>query len=146
MPHQAILLVEDNRDDEDFTRRAFIKSRIKNELVVVRDGAEALEYIFCTGKYQGRNPEELPQVVLLDLKLPKVDGHEVLRRIRADARTKVLPVIILTSSREDRDLDAGYNGGANSYIVKPVDSEQFDECIRQLGLYWLVLNESLRKA
>ena len=141
MTRNAILLAEDNRDDEELTARAFKKARIKNEVIVVRDGAEALEYLFCTGKYAGRDPNEMPQVVLLDLKLPKVDGLEVLRRIRANPLTKVLPVIILTSSREESDLLEGYRGGANSYIVKPVDPEQFEESIRQLGLYWLVLNE-----
>ena len=146
MGTQTILLVEDNQDDEELTKRAFKKARIKNELVVTRDGAEALDYLFCTGKYAGRSPSELPQVVLLDLKLPKIDGHEVLRRIRANERTKLLPVIILTSSREDQDLVSGYSGGANSYIVKPVDADQFEQCIQQLGLYWVVLNESVPKS
>lgn len=145
MSEKAILLVEDNRDDEDLTKRAFKKARIANELVVARDGAEALDYLFGTGQYTGRDTSVLPEVVLLDLKLPKVDGHEVLRRIRADDRTKILPVIILTSSREERDLLKGYKNGANSYIVKPVDTEQFEDSIRQLGLYWCVLNESLNK-
>lgn len=138
----TILLVEDNRDDEELTKRAFKNGRIKNEIAVVRDGAEALEYIFCNGKYSNRSIEDSPDVVLLDLNLPKVDGLEVLRRIRSDERTKYLPVIVLTSSREDSDLLGGYENGANSYIVKPVDSEQFEESIRQLGLYWLVLNET----
>jgi|ERR1043166_1794592 two-component system response regulator len=142
MKNKIILLVEDNADDEALTRRAFEKGRIKNELVVMRDGAEALDYLFSTGAYSARDKKELPQVVLLDLKLPKVDGHEVLRRIRSDARTRFLPVIILTSSREEEDLVKGYKNGANSYIVKPVDSAQFTECIQQMGLYWLVLNES----
>lgn len=141
MQTKIILLVEDNRDDEELTKRAFQKARVKNEVVVARDGAEALEYLFCTGKYAGRNIKETPQVILLDLKLPKVDGLEVLRTIRSDERTKRLPIIILTSSREERDLLAGYGNGANSYIVKPVDPSQFEESIRQLGLYWLVLNE-----
>ena len=139
----TILLVEDNRDDEELTKRAFSKARIKNEVIVARDGAEALDYLFCTGKYSSRSGSPLPHVVLLDLKLPKVDGHEVLRRIRAHESTRFLPVIILTSSREERDLLTGYEGGANSYIVKPVDSAQFDASIQQLGLYWLLLNESL---
>lgn len=142
----SILLVEDNKDDEELTKRAFKKARIKNDLIVIRDGAEALDYLFCTGKHAGRAPDALPQIVLLDLKLPKVDGNEILRRIRSDERTKLLPVIILTSSREERDLMSSYAGGANSYIVKPVDSAQFDACIQQLGLYWLVLNERLRSA
>ncbi len=143
MKDKTILLVEDNADDEALTTRALQKGRIKNELVVVRDGAEALDYLFCTGAYSNRNMKDLPQVILLDLKLPKVDGHEVLRRIRSDDRTRLLPVIILTSSREETDLIAGYKNGANSYIVKPVDSAQFSECIQQLGLYWLILNESV---
>jgi two-component system response regulator len=141
MHSEKILLVEDSQDDEMLTRRAFQKGRVKNEVVVARDGAEALDYLYCTGSYAGRDPADMPQVVLLDLKLPKVDGLEVLRRIRADARTRTLPVIILTSSREEGDLIAGYQEGANSYIVKPVDPEQFEASIRQLGLYWLVLNE-----
>src|SRR5690349_10542483 len=127
MHRETILLVEDNRDDEALTKRAFLKARIKNDLVVARAGAEALDYIFCTGAYSSRKVEDLPQVVLLDLKLPKVDGLEVLRRIRADERTRLLPVIILTSSREEGDLLEGYKGGANSYIVKPVDPAQFEE-------------------
>lgn len=143
MKDKTILLVEDNRDDEEFTVRAFKKSRVKNELIVTRDGAEALDYLFCTGQYADRDPQHLPQLVLLDLKLPKIDGHEVLRRIRADPRTALLPVIILTSSKEESDLVKGYSSGANSYIVKPVDTEQFSACIQQLGLYWLVLNESV---
>ncbi|HTL12043.1 MAG TPA: response regulator [Bdellovibrionota bacterium] len=146
METNTILLVEDNRDDEDLTRRAFKKARIKNELIVIRDGAEALDYLFCTGQHAKRNPDDMPQVVLLDLKLPKVNGLDVLKKIRGDARTKLLPVIILTSSREEGDLLDGYAGGANSYIVKPVDTAQFEQCIQQLGLYWLVLNETVKKA
>jgi two-component system, response regulator len=142
MRTETILLIEDNPDDEALTKRAFQKARIRNEIVVARDGAEALDYIFCTGKYKNRDFNQMPQVILLDLKLPKIDGLEVLRRIRADERTKLLPVIILTSSREDNDLLQGYQSGANSYIVKPVDSTQFEESIKQLGLYWIVLNES----
>jgi two-component system, response regulator len=142
LKERTILLVEDDADDEALTLRAFQKGRIKNPIVVARDGVEALDYLFCTGTYSTRDIRNLPQVVLLDLKLPKVDGHEVLRRIRADERTRTLPVIILTSSREEKDLVAGYKNGANSYIVKPVDSAQFAECIQHLGLYWLVLNES----
>jgi two-component system response regulator len=140
--YKAILLVEDNPDDEVLTRRALKKNNIGNEVIVARDGAEALDYLFATGKYEGRDPRILPQVVLLDLKLPKVDGLEVLRRIRANERTRLLPVVILTSSKEQRDLVDGYGYGANSYIRKPVDFAQFVEAVRQLGLYWLVLNET----
>lgn len=136
-----ILLVEDNPDDEALTLRALNKSKIANKIVVVRDGVEALEYLFCTGAYADRDPLELPQVTLLDLKLPKVDGLEVLRRIRSDARTKMLPVVILTSSKEEQDRVNAYSSGANSYVRKPVDFNQFVEAIGQLGLYWLVLNE-----
>lgn len=138
---KVILLVEDNPDDEALTLRAFKKNNIQNEVVVARDGVEALDYLFGTGAHAGRDTSDLPQLVLLDLKLPKVDGLEVLRRIRADHRTRLLPVVILTSSREEVDLINGYSLGANSYIRKPVDFSQFTESIRQLGLYWLVLNE-----
>ena len=136
-----ILLVEDNPDDEALTLRALNKSKIANKIVVVRDGVEALDYLFCTGAYADRDPLELPQVTLLDLKLPKVDGLEVLRRIRSDTRTKMLPVVILTSSKEEQDMVNAYSSGANSYVRKPVDFNQFVEAIGQLGLYWLVLNE-----
>ena len=136
-----ILLVEDNPDDEALTLRALNKSKIANKIVVVRDGVEALDYLFCTGAYADRDPLELPQVTLLDLKLPKVDGLEVLRRIRSDARTKMLPVVILTSSKEEQDMVNAYSSGANSYVRKPVDFNQFVEAIGQLSLYWLVLNE-----
>jgi two-component system response regulator len=139
---KSILLVEDNLDDEALTRRALKKNNISNEVVVARDGAEALDYLFGTGKYEGRDLSDMPQLVLLDLKLPKVDGLEVLRRMRADERTRLLPVVILTSSREQQDLVDGYGYGANSYIRKPVDFGQFVEAVRQLGLYWLVLNET----
>jgi two-component system response regulator len=139
---KIILLVEDNPDDEVLTRRALKKNNIGNEVVVARDGAEAIDYLFGTGKYEGRSLSVMPQVVLLDLKLPKVDGLEVLRQIRTDERTKLLPVVILTSSREQQDLLDGYGYGANSYIRKPVDFAQFVEAVRQLGLYWLVLNET----
>jgi two-component system, response regulator len=138
---KAILLVEDNPDDEALTLRALKKNNIKNEVVIAHDGAEALDYLFGAGKYAGRNTDVLPQVVLLDLKLPKVEGLEVLRRVRADNRTKLLPVVILTSSNEEQDRIDGYGLGANSYVRKPVDFSQFLDAARQLGLYWLILNE-----
>ncbi len=141
MDNGIILLVEDNPDDEALTLRAFKKNKILNEVVVARDGAEALDYLFGTGAYAGRDTSVMPQIILLDLKLPKVDGLKVLERIRADERTKLLPVIILTSSKEEQDLIEGYSLGANSYIRKPVDFGQFTEAIRLLGLYWFVLNE-----
>jgi two-component system, response regulator len=138
---KSILLVEDNPDDEALTRRAFEKNNVGNDLIVVRDGAEALDYLFGTGQYAGRDLARQPQVVLLDLKLPKIDGLEVLRRLRADDRTRLLPVVILTSSNEERDLVSGYSLGANSYVRKPVDFSDFSEAARQLGCYWLLLNE-----
>lgn len=138
---KIILLVEDNADDEKLTLRAMKKHNIGNEVVVVRDGVEALDYLFRTGPYEGKNLSVMPQVVLLDLKLPKLDGLEVLRRLRADERTKLLPVVILTSSNEEQDRITGYALGANSYVRKPVDFKQFMEAARQLGLYWLILNE-----
>jgi len=137
-----ILLVEDNPDDETLTLRALRKNNIGNELVVVRDGAEALDFLFCTGAYAERDPRDMPQVILLDLKLPKVDGLEVLRRVRANESTRLLPVVILTSSKEEQDRLNGYSLGANSYVRKPVDFDQFVGAVRQLGLYWLVLNEA----
>lgn len=136
-----ILLVEDNPDDEALTIRALKKNNIGNALVVVRDGAEALDFLFCQGAYLDRDPQEKPQVILLDLKLPKVDGLEVLRRIRSNENTRTLPVVILTSSREEQDLIQSYSLGANSYVRKPVDFTQFIEAVLNLGLYWLVLNE-----
>jgi two-component system response regulator len=134
--------VEDNPDDEALTIRALKKNNIGNQVIVVRDGAEALDFLFCAGIYSSRDPREQPQVILLDLKLPKVDGLEVLRRVRADQRTELLPVVILTSSKEEQDRINGYKLGANSYVRKPVDFEQFVDAVRQLGLYWLVLNEA----
>lgn len=136
-----ILLVEDNPDDEELTKRAIRKNNILNELVVVRDGAEALDFLFGTGTYAGCGPSDLPTVVLLDLKLPKVDGLEVLRRIREDARTALVPVVILTSSKEEQDIATGYKLRCNSYIRKPVDFVQFSDAVQNLGLYWLLLNE-----
>ena len=141
MDTRATLLVEDNPDDVELALRALRKSNIKNEIVVLQDGALALDYLFGTGAYADGAPRAVPAVVLLDLQLPKVDGLEVLRRIRNDARTRLLPVVILTSSKEERDLVSGYSLGANSYIRKPVDFNEFAEALRQLGLYWLLLNE-----
>lgn len=141
MRDRVILLVEDNPDDVALTLRAFKKTNIWNEIVVAQDGVQALDYLFGAGEYAGRNVEHLPAVVLLDLKLPKVDGLEVLRRLRADPRTRLLPVVILTSSKEEQDLAAGYELGANSFIRKPVDFDRFLEAARQLGMYWLLLNE-----
>jgi two-component system response regulator len=142
MSNKVILLVEDNPDDEELTLRALKKNNIQNDVVIARDGVEALDYLFGTGLFTGRDVSKLPSVTLLDLKLPKIDGLEVLKRIRADERTKLLPVVILTSSKEEQDLINGYALGANSYIRKPVDFSQFIEAVRQLGLYWLLLNES----
>ena len=141
MRDETILLVEDNPDDELLTRRALRKSNVCNEMVVARDGAEALDYLFATGAYKGRNPLAMPQVVLLDLDLPKVDGLEVLRRIRSDERTKRLPTVILTSSEDQQDLVEGYGFGANGYVRKPLDLAQFRAAVQKLGLYWVVLNE-----
>ncbi|HZP21511.1 MAG TPA: response regulator [Bauldia sp.] len=140
MAQRAILLVEDNPDDEALTIRAFAKNNITNPIVVAHDGVEALDYLFGNQE-AGLAESELPQVVLLDLKLPRLDGLDVLRRIRSHARTALLPVVILTSSREERDVIEGYRLGANSYVRKPVDFDKFIEAARQLGLYWLLLNE-----
>ncbi len=137
----TILLVEDNPSDDELTKRAFAKEHLNNDIVVAEDGREALDYMFATGKFAGRNVNDLPVLVLLDLKLPMIDGHEVLRQIRADERTHRQLVIILTSSKEDHDLAVSYDLGVNSYIRKPVDFRQFAEAIRILGLYWLVINE-----
>ncbi len=142
MDNKIILVVEDNPDDEALTLRALRKNRIKNEIIVARDGVEALDYLFATGKFASREPGAVPQLILLDLKLPKVDGLEVLRKIRADKRTKLLPVVVLTSSNEEKDLVDSYSLGANSYVRKPVDFVQFSQAIEQLGLYWLIINES----
>jgi two-component system response regulator len=142
MTQNIILLIEDNPDDEALTLRALQKHNIRNAVVVARDGVEALDYLFGMGAYAGRDPRDLPQLVLLDLKLPKLDGLEVLGRLRADARTQLLPVVILTTSTEEQDLIASYRLGANSYVRKPVDFTQFAEAVRQLGLYWLVLNRT----
>jgi two-component system response regulator len=136
-----ILLVEDNPDDEALTLRALKQNNISNEIVVTRDGVEALDFLFGTGAYVGRETSVLPELILLDLKLPKVDGFEVLKKLRSDPRTQLLPVVILTSSKEQQDIVNGYGLGANSYVRKPVDFQQFVDAVRQLGLYWLVLNE-----
>ena len=138
---KEILIVEDNPNDLELTLRVLKQHNLANRIEVVRDGAEALEFVFHTGAYADRDPDNKPTVILLDIKLPKVDGLEVLRQIKSDERTKSIPVVLLTSSREERDIMQGYELGTNSYIVKPVDFEQFVESIRQLGVYWLVLNE-----
>jgi len=140
MNKKVILLVEDNPDDVALTMRALKKSKVMNEVVVAQDGVEALEYLFCTGKYAGRDGQK-PQVILLDLKMPRMDGLEVLQRIRGDERTKLLPVVMLTTSTEDKDKIESYKLGANSYVRKPVDFNQFTSAVQQLGLYWLLLNE-----
>lgn len=141
MKNKIILLVEDNPDDVELTMRALKKSNVLNDVVVAQDGTEALDYLFCTGKYSGRDKNVMPQVVLLDLKMPKVDGLEVLKRMRADERTRLLPVVVLTTSSEEKDRISSYKLGANSYVRKPVDFNQFTEAVKQLGLYWLLLNE-----
>jgi two-component system response regulator len=141
MNSRAILLVEDNPDDQALTLRALRQSNIANRVVVAHDGVEALDYLLGTGAHAGRDPTDQPQVILLDLKLPRLDGLGLLRRLRSDARTKLLPVVVLTSSNEEQDRMRSYSLGANSYVRKPVDFPQFVEAIRQLGLYWLVLNE-----
>jgi two-component system response regulator len=140
---RPILLVEDNPDDEALTLRAFSKNRIANQVIVARDGVEALDYLFGSGAYAGRDLSTIPAVVLLDLKLPRIDGLEVLRRIRADERTRLLPVVILTTSKEQQDIFEAYSLGANSYVRKPVDFEKFIYAVGQMGLYWLALNEPL---
>ena len=140
---KKILLVEDNPDDVDLTLRSLKKNNILNEVIVVNDGEQALDYLECKGKFEDADPGCLPAVVLLDLKLPKVDGHEVLRAIRENPRTKFIPVVILTSSLEEEDIIKGYKNGANSYIRKPVDFQQFNTAVQNLGLYWLLLNETV---
>jgi two-component system response regulator len=141
MISKSIFLVEDNPDDEALTLRALKKNHIVNEVIVAHDGVEALDYLFARGKHAGRDLARMPAVILLDLKLPRIDGLEVLRQLRAEEHTKLLPVVILTSSNEEKDLINGYRLGSNSYIRKPVDFIQFTEAVRQLGLYWLMLNE-----
>ncbi|MDH5822629.1 response regulator [Luteimonas sp. RD2P54] len=141
MKQKEILLVEDNPDDVELTRIAFAEAKIANTLTVVRDGAEALDFLFTRGAYASRDPDDLPSIVLLDLNLPKVDGREVLQAIRGDARTRALPVVVLTTSNEPFDVEASYALGVNSYIRKPVDFEQFVWAVKQVGLYWLVLNQ-----
>lgn len=137
-----ILLVEDNADDEALALRALKKHTTENKIYVVRDGVEALDFLFCKNTYADRDPYDLPKLILLDIKLPKMDGLEVLRRIRADDRTRLVPVVLLTSSKEEQDLVEGYKSGANSYVRKPIDYDEFLEAVRQLSLYWLILNES----
>jgi len=142
MNNNVILLVEDNPDDEELTLLAFKESNVLNEVVVARDGAEALDYLFGTGKYAGRDASRPPQLILLDLKLPKLGGLEVLEHMRADPRTSLIPVVILTSSSEEEDILASYRLGANSYVRKPVDFHHFADSVKQLGMYWLLLNET----
>jgi len=138
---KVILLVEDNPDDAALTLRAFRKSNVLDQVVLARDGVEALDYLFATGSHAGRDPRAIPQLMLLDLKLPRMDGLEVLRRMRADERTRLVPVVILTSSREQQDMIDGYGLGANSYVQKPVDFARFVQAVEQIKLYWLMLNE-----
>lgn len=142
MQEKVILLVEDNPDDEMLTIRALKKNNILNKVIVARDGEEAIDYIMAKGKFAGREKDSLPQVIMLDLKLPKVNGLDVLRQIRSNEATRLVPVVILTSSKEEKDMVESYNLGANSYVRKPVDFNQFSEAVNQLGLYWLLLNEA----
>ncbi len=141
MSRQVILLVEDNPNDEELTIRAFRKNHIGNEIVVAHNGAEALDYLFKTGDYAGQNPDDLPQLVILDLKLPKVSGLEVLKQVRDNEKTCFLPVVILTSSLEEKDIVEGYRLGTNAYVRKPVDFVEFIDAVKQLGLFWLLLNQ-----
>ena len=145
MNGDTILLVEDNPDDVELTLRAFKKNKIANDVIVARDGVEALDYLFGIGAYTGRDTTKTPRIILLDLKLPKLDGLQVLERLRSDKRTAFVPVVILTSSKEEHDLVSGYKTGANSYVRKPVDFNEFVEAVRQIGLYWLLINEAPRK-
>jgi two-component system, response regulator len=140
--HKSILLVEDNPDDVELTLRALKKNNIRNEIIVARDGVEALDFLFGTGKYAGRDLNVMPALIVLDLKLPKIEGLEVLRQVRADERTRLLPVVILTSSKEEQDMVRGYALGTNSYVRKPVDFDQFTNAVGLLGLYWLLINEA----
>ena len=142
MSEKTILLVEDNPDDEELTIMALKRSRILNEVIVAHDGVEALDYMLCTGAYTGRDPSHMPQVILLDLKLPKLDGLEMLARLRSDPRTQFVPVVVLTSSSEEEDILSSYRLGANSYVRKPVEFSRFADAVQQLGLYWLLLNET----
>jgi two-component system response regulator len=145
MPEKTILLVEDSADDEELTTRALRKANIVNEIVVARDGKEAIDYLFGQGAYQGRDLSAMPAVILLDLKLPKLSGLDVLQRVRADARTKLIPTVVLTSSSEDEDMLKSYQSGANSYVRKPVEFGAFVNAVSQLGLYWLLLNQTVPK-
>ena len=141
MTEKLILLVEDNPDDEELTVRSLRKSGVANDIAIARDGNEALEFLFCTGKYEGRDAGHMPTLVLLDLKLPKLSGIDVLKRMRTDARTQYIPVVVLTSSSEDEDMVRSYESGANSYVRKPVNFDSFVQAVSQLGLYWMLLNE-----
>lgn len=141
MKEKIILLVEDNPDDEELTLMALRQSKILNKVVITRDGVEALDYLFCTGTFTGRTPCNLPQLILLDLKLPKLGGLDVLSKIRADARTQFIPVVVMTSSSEEEDMISSYRMGANSYVRKPVEFHRFVDAVAQLGLYWLLINE-----
>ncbi len=140
--NKVILMVEDNPDDEKLTLLALRKNNVANEIVVVRNGVDALDYLFAAGRYTGRDRSQMPAVMLLDIHLPKIDGLEVLRRVREDEQLRRLPVVMLTSSKEEKDIVDSYNLGANSYVRKPVDFDEFSDAVRQLGLYWLILNES----
>lgn len=142
MTQQAILLVEDNPNDEALTLRAFKQNNIQNPVVVARDGAEALDYLFSTGAYAGRDKRDVPHLIILDLKLPKVDGLEVLRKLRADEALRAIPVVILTSSKEEQDIMSAYDLGTNAYVQKPVDFTKFSEAVKHLGMFWLLLNEA----